>query len=188
MTRKEPEAVDASQFFEYGKVVLEDTDPVGRTASIRMQMPNCLFQAVTPSLLGAGFVDEFKVADPLAVWIPQVTTERLSFMGKQLDQADVRINTAIAHQMGVVAQTFAKVAQLLTNPADLIPMLPLGTYVSLRFRCRIDDVPKVLFGVQETAVVGVPEFQWALACVLAQALMESERWPHRPLIGPVPAL
>lgn len=188
MPDREPEPVDSSQFFEYGKVVLEDTDPVGRTASIAISMPNCLFQAITPSLLGAGFIDNFKVSEPLAVWIPQVTKERLSFMGTQLDQADARINTAIAHQMSVVAQTFAKVSQLLTNPADLVPMLPLGTYVSLRFRCRIDDVPKVLFGIQETKVEGVHEFQWALACVLAQALMESERWPHRPLIGPVPAL
>lgn len=180
---KEPSPVDASQFFEHGKVVLEDVDHVARTAAVFMQMPCCLFQAVTPSLLGAGLVDNFRIAEPLACWLPQLTEERISFVGKQLDQAHVRVNTGVSQQMEAVLQTFVKISTLLNDPADMIPMLPLGTYVALRWRCRIDDVPKVLHGVQETPVVGVPEFQWALACVLAQAIREVESRPARPRLA-----
>lgn len=184
MTDKAVEAVESAQFFEHGKVVLEDIDPVGRMAAIRMQMPNCLFQAVTPSLLGAGFVDNFRVSEPLATWLPQLSEGRISVVGKQLDQCHVRINTAVAQQMDAILKTFVKVSEFLLNPADMVPMLPLGVYVSLRFRCRIDDIPKVLHGVQETPVEGVHEFQWALACVLAQAVTEAERWESRRRLGP----
>lgn len=188
MTEKAVEAVDSAQFFEYGKIVLEDIDPIGRMAAIFMQMPCCLFQAVTPSLLGAGFVDNFRVAEPLATWLPQVSKERLSFIGTQHDQCDTRINTAVAQQMDALLKTFLRISELLLNPADMVPMLPLGVYVALRFRCRIDDIPKVLEGVQKTPVEGVPEFQWALACVLAQAVIEAERWEARKRLGPARGL
>lgn len=181
---KAVEAADSARFFEHGKVVLEDMDPVGRTASIFVQLPNCLFQAVTPSLLGAGYLDNFRVAEPLSTWLPQVTEARLSFLGKQVDQAHVRINTAVAQQMDALLRTFASISQYLVNPADMVPMLPLGVYVSVRFRCRLDDVPKVLHGVQDTPVEGVHEFQWALACVLAQALREMEGWEAKRRLGP----
>ncbi len=182
------EPVDSARFFEHGKVVLEDIDPVGRMASIFMQMPNCLFQAVTPSLLGAGLVDNFRVAEPVATWLPQLTEARISFVGKQVDQCHVRINTAVSQQMESLLKTFVKISEYLLNPADMVPMLPLGVYVALRFRCRIDDVPKVLQGVQETPVEGVGEFQWALACVLAQAVIEAERLESRRRIGPARGL
>lgn len=188
MTEKAVEAVDSAQFFEHGKVVLEDMDAFGRMAAIFIQVPCCLFQAVTPSLLGAGLVDNFRLAEPLCCWMPQVSPARLSFIGKQIDQTDVRINTAVSQQMDVILKTFVKVSEYLLSPADLIPMLPLGTYVQLRFRCRIDDIPKVLEGVQNTPVEGVHEFQWALACVLAQAVIEAERWAARPRLRPAPGL
>lgn len=188
MSDKAVEAVDSAQFFEHGKVVLQDMDPIGRMAAIFVQVPCCLFQAVTPSLLGAGLVDNFRLAEPLCCWMPQVGEARLSFVGKQLDQANVRINTAVSQQMDVILKTFVKISEYLLNPADMIPMLPLGTYVQLRFRCRIDDIPKVLQGVQDTPVEGVHEFQWALACVLAQAVTESERWALRPRLRQGPGL
>lgn len=188
MTEKEVRAVDSAQFFEHGKVVLDDIDPVGRMAIVQVQMPNCLFQAVTPSLLGAGFVDNFRVAEPLATWLPQLSKARLSYVGTQLDQCEVRINTAVAQQMDAILKTFVKVSEFLLNPADMVPMLPLGVYVAVRFRCRIDDIPKVLEGVQGTPVEGVGEFQWALACVLAQAVTEAERWEAKRRLGPARGL
>lgn len=172
----DPEPSEFSRFFEHGHVEIEGTDAKTRQAAISMQLPCCLFQAVVPSLLGAGFIDNFRISEPLCVWIPKVTKERLSLQGSQVDNAVARINTTVEHQAAVIIKTFSMAAELLHNPADLVPMLPLGVYVSLRFRCRVDDIPKFLTGVQGTPVDGVPELQWALACVLAKVLMESQAW------------
>lgn len=185
MTERQPEPVESSRFFEHGFVEIEGTDAKTRQAALAVQMPCCLFQAIVPSLLGAGFIDNFRISEPLCIWIPKVSKERLSLTGAQVDNAVARINTTVEHQMAVIAKTFAMVAELLTNPADMVPMLPLGTYVALRFRCRVDDIPKVLHGVQATPVDGVAEFQWALACVLAKVLMESQAWG--PVFELVPA-
>ncbi len=168
--------MDSHRFFEYGLVAVDGTDPVRRHALLSVTIPNCLFQAVTPSLLGAGLVDDFKVADPVAVWIPQVSDDRLSAVGRQMDNASARINTIVRNQTEVILRTFQQAGMLLINPADLIPMLPLGVYVSFRFRCCVDDIPKVLEGVQNTPVSGVHEFQWALAEALASVLTESKAW------------
>lgn len=174
---------DSARFFEHGVVTVEETDPRSRQAALSMTMPNCLFQAVTPSLLGGGLIDNFRLAEPLSVWLPQVTEGRLSFVGTQVDNAVARMNTIVRNQAEVVLQTFAQASNLLLSPADLIPMLPMGVYVSLRFRCRVDDIPKVLEGVQGTPVVGVAEFQWALATALAAVLTESAAWAPRPALS-----
>src|ERR1700690_4251128 len=162
---------DDCKFFEYGEVVLEEHDFSSRQASIRICMPCCLFQAVTPSLLGAGLIDQFKLRDPMAVWVPTFSKERMSSVAEgMIHNSLIRLNMSLKTRVEEVLRTFRICAQMVLNPSDLIPMLPLGTYVNLRFRCEIDKIPNVLIGIQNTPVDGIVEFQWALATVLTYVL------------------
>ncbi|OPZ38218.1 MAG: hypothetical protein BWY99_01678 [Synergistetes bacterium ADurb.BinA166] len=174
------EAAESSKFFEHGEAVLEESDYATRMASVRIRMPCCLMQAVTPSLLGGGLLDELKIMEPVAVWIPQLSDQRVSpAVRARLPDAHVRINSGMRAHVDELLKLFKGAASVVLDPADLVPCLPLGTYVQFRFRCRVDDVPKILEGVQSTAVAGVPEFQWALAMVLRCALEDFERHEAR---------
>ena len=173
----EPEPADSAKFFEYGEVVFEERDFPSRTAAIRICVPNCLFQAVTPALLGAGLIDQFTVRDPIAAWVPMFTDARMIPHASELvDNACAQMNATASMVATSALRAFHSMARLLNNPSDLVPILPLGVYVTLRFRCRIDDIPKVLFGIQGIPVDGVAEFQWALASVLACVLQDMRTW------------
>ena len=178
---RRPEASDDAKFFEYGQVVLLERDFKTRQASMDVCMPNSLMQAVTPSLLGAGWVDNFRVRDPVAVWIPQLTPERMNGLSVGHDLPHTRANIALRQWTEEVLQVFQKVSQFLVDPSDIVAFLPMGTYVCFRFRCRVDDIPKVLEGVDRTPVVGVREFQWALATVLAAVCLDVQAWESRAL-------
>lgn len=167
---------DFQKFFEYGEVSLEEHDFFTRQTSIRICMPCSLFQAVIPSLLGAGVIDQFKIREPMAIWIPNFSQEMLLPMADQsIDNILIRINMSLKAHAEEILQTFHTCAQLITNPSSLIPILPLGVYITIRFRCRIDDIPNVLIGIQKTPVDGIYEFQWALATVLARILEDFEK-------------
>lgn len=162
---------DNCKFFEYGEVVLGEYDFDSRQASIQICIPCCLFQAIIPTLLGAGIIDQFKLREPMAVWVPTFSKERMSSNANNLvDNALVRLNAGLKIKAKEVVKTFQACAELVLNPSDLIPILPLGIYVNLRFRCEIDKIPNVLIGVQNIQVDGIAEFQWALATVLTQVL------------------
>jgi len=178
---RKPEASDDAKFFEYGHVLLLGNDFKTRQASLEVCMPNSLMQAVTPSLLGAGWVDQFRVRDPVAVWLPQLTPSRMNAAASGHDLPHTRANMALKQWAEEVLQVFQKVAQFLVDPSDIVPFLPMGTYVQFRFRCRVDDIPKVLEGVDATPVVGVPEFQWALASVLAAVCLDYQAREARAL-------
>jgi hypothetical protein len=169
---KKPEPSENSRFFGHGYVILEAKDFKTRQASLEICLPHTLLQAITPSLLGSGWVDRLKVKEPISVWIPQLTAERMNNAAAGIDVPHIRSNMALKQWTDEVVQVFQKISQYLIDPSDIIPFLPMGTYVQLRFRCRIDDIPKVLEGVQNTPVIGIPDFQWALASVLAMVCME----------------
>jgi hypothetical protein len=172
-----PEPSESTKFFEFGEVTFEERDFPSRQAAIRICMPCCLFEAVTPSLLGAGVIDQYRVREPMAVWMPKFSTERMHPNAEQLlDNSLERLNMTLRATSENTLEIFRNLSYLVADPSDLVPLLPLGTYITFRLRCRIDDIPKVLFGVQNTPVNGVAEFQWALASVLACVLEDIQKW------------
>jgi hypothetical protein len=176
MAEREIEPQDDTRFFEHGQVNFAARDFPSRTAALDITMPCCLFQAVVPQLLAAGLIDHPRIHQPLSVWIPQVTTERMNLFGHTKAGAD-QVNVGIRALIQQVTTVFEKLAVYLMDPSDAIPMLPLGTYMDFRWRVRVDDVPKVLEGMQKQIhIAGVAEFQWALACVLQCVLEDYEHW------------
>jgi hypothetical protein len=175
---RKPEPADDAKFFEYGYVVLQARDFKTRQASLEICIPNTLLQAVTPSLLGSGWLDKFRVRDPIAVWIPQLTPERFNVAATGHDIPHTRANRALKQWTEEIIQVFQKVAQFLNDPSDIVPFLPMGTYVLIRFRCRVDDIPKILEGIDKTPVVGIDKFQWAMATVLATVCLDFQSYEN----------
>jgi len=170
------EPSDFARFFEHGEVSFMERDFPRRQARLEVVLPCCLFQAITPSLLGAGFIDNLQIRQPVAVWMPQLTKSRLNALTMEVPDAAERMNKAVLERIDLILKTYEGLAHFVNDPTDIVPMLPLGTYIKFHFRCRIDDIMKVLEGVQNTPVAGVPEFQWALASVLHCVLQDIHAW------------
>jgi hypothetical protein len=164
---------DPLRFFEHGGVSIVGHDAKSRQAILLVCMPCCLMQAVTPVLLGAGTIDGFCVMNPVSVWIPQLSDERFhpEYVGVD-ERVGVRANRVLSQKIQGVLSAFGSLTPILKNPSDIIPVLPLGTYVQFRYRCRLDDLAPALIEMEKTMVVGVPEFRYALAGALAKILIE----------------
>lgn len=172
---EKPNPADDSKFFESGSVVLELCDVKSRQAGIRVCMPCCLFQTVSPHILGGGTVDELRIMDPISIWVPKLDKSRFIGPAASVDGVESQLNVALRAEAERMGKIFVHMSSHLADPSDLIPVLPLGTYITFLFRCRIDNVMKVLEGIDSIPVVGVREFQWSLASVLYKALSEFER-------------
>ena len=183
---KKPEPSESAKFFGSGYIILESKDYKTRQASLELCLPHTLLQAITPSLLMSGWIDKLEVKDPITVWLPQLTAERMNEAASSHDVPHIKANMALKQWTEEVVQVFQKIAQFLVDPSDIIPFLPMGTYVKLRFRCRVDDIPKLLQGVEDTSISGIPEFRWALASVLAEVCLyfqaiDSKKIPISPI-------
>lgn len=158
-------------FFEHGFVQAVSWDPVSRQAAFSVTVPASIVQTVTPPLLGAGKLDQYVLHNPVAAWIPVIGSGRLHPAAANPDMAD-RINRKVREKVQEILDLFLDVSRILVDPSDLIPALPLGTYVNFRFRCRVDGMIKVLSELDRTRVAGVPEFRYALSSALAEVLKE----------------
>jgi hypothetical protein len=161
------------RIFEHGGVQVLESDADSRQAAFRMSMPVSVVQTVSPALLGAGMMDQYVLASPLSAWIPSLAADRVK---PELSERDPevarRLNSAVQAKAYEVLELFRTLSQAVVDPSDLIPMLPLGTYVKFRFRCRVDDLPKALSELERSAVAGVGEFRYALASALAEVLLQ----------------
>lgn len=157
-----------AKFFEYGEVSVDLHDNVGRKASLHVCMPCCLMQAVTPVLLGAGFIDKYEIRSPLVVWIPSLPLER--FRDEVSDSEPEASQKAFIYTSDVAKSNldlFSSMSHILKDPSDMVPLLPMGTYVTFQYQCKTDSLGEVLIKLMGVPISGIPEFQFALATVLA---------------------
>lgn len=162
---------EESRFFEHGVVRLGMVDDRSRQVSISIIAPFCVVQAATPVLLGHGFMDEFRVHDPLAVWMPPIKPDAFKDLVR-VPHPDVAVQARVIVNQHVsrLLTTFHEISQAMDDPSELVPMLPIGTYVHVRYRSALDEYVKVLEKLQAEAVAGVLEVRYAMAEVLAYVL------------------
>jgi hypothetical protein len=163
---------DESTFFEYGKVSLLLSDYESRTVSVEISMPCSLFQTVVPQLLAHGQIDYLKIREPIAVWIPQLADDRFSENARVIKGIGDRINVALKEEASRTIKLFIHLQDHLKDPSDIIPILPLGIYVTFNYKCFVDRIMNILVGIESIPVFGIPEFQWSLASVLNQVLQD----------------
>jgi len=168
---------ESATFFDHGKVEILDHEFRTREAQFRITVPCCLFLAATPQLLAHGLIDEFSVHHPVSIWIPSLTQDRFHpAIVEQIPLVAEKANAALRQTAERTAQNFEDLIQYMPFPDDLIPTLPLGVYIEFKYRCRVDDVAKILIGMQQTVHHGIAEFRYALAQVLHCALQDVDRW------------
>lgn len=163
---------DEAQFFEFGEVAVVHRNDRERQVALAICMPCCLFQIVMPTMLHAGFVDNFAIRQPLAAWLPHIRNDRFHVLAQKEAAIEKRMNEALKLHLEKSLNSFISLSQFFTDPTDIVPILPLSIYVTFQYRCQIDKIPDILFFLQETNIVGVPEFQWAMASVLGSILEE----------------
>jgi len=155
------------KIFERGAVVVVSCDKMSRQAAFRVTLPASLAQAVTPALLGAGVIDQYTLANPVAAWIPTLGPDRFKDVGPGVPEA---VNEAVRMKVMEVLTMFNGLGQVVVDPSDLIPMLPLGTYVSFRLRFVVDKLVPVLDSLEAMPVAGAGELRYALAGALSEVL------------------
>jgi hypothetical protein len=163
-------------FFEYGKVILKASDFKTRMVECHVCMPCCLMQTVIPHLLAGGSLHNLRIREPLAVWIPKIPAECFIEEVSQIANIEDKVQVSMREEIVRVSKLFTHLQPYLKNPADIVPMLPLGTYVEFEYRCVVDEIIKVIVGIEGILVHGVPEFQWALAKVLRLVISDFERF------------
>jgi hypothetical protein len=164
---------ETASFFDGGFVTCEALDEVSRKASISFRLPCVLFQTVSPILLGMGPLDLFQISEPMQVWIPRLSQERLVPTAEEiLPNASNQLNLAVSASTKSTVDLFNKLSVIVRDPSDLIPMLPLGIYISVRCRCDVDGIILALEKLQKLPIDGVFEIQWALSSVYGWILAE----------------
>lgn len=173
---------EVETFFEHGRFELLETDVRSRAAQTRACMPCSLFLAVAPSFLNSGLVENFRLKHPVSVWIPTLTADRFHpAVVEQVPLVAEKSNAALRQAAERAMQNFQDLSQLMPNPGDLAPSLPIGVYVEFEYRCRLDDLAALLLGVDRTPHPGVAELRYAVASVLHTALSDVERHETRRL-------
>lgn len=164
------------KFFEYGEMNLEACDQEVRQASIRICMPCCLMQTVTPVLLGGGLIDSYELRNPIAVWVPSVAASRYKpDASSELPRLAQAVEEQIHGALKKLLDLFSQASHVLTDPGDFIPALPMGTYIRFRYRCKTDRIVDVITELESIDTLGVQEFRFAMATILANILNEWEQ-------------
>jgi hypothetical protein len=158
-------------FFINGSVKVISEDMTSRHIQFSITMPACVMQAVTPLLLGAGFIDQYELRKPLSAWIPSIAEE--GFTSNSDPNFPTRVNALIHQSVKETLDLFSSVSSHLKFPADVLPILPIGIYVQFKFRCSVDALGPILENMGGAA--GVAEFRFALASVLASVLARWDR-------------
>ena len=159
-------------FFDYGHVNLTLCDSVSRQAMFDICMPCCLFQTVTPHLLNGGYIDDLKIRDPISIWIPKLTVDRFNDAVRSVQDIDNLTNNYIKEEIERVGKLYTNLQNYLIDPSDIIPILPLGVYITFFYRCNVDSIPAILEGIESIKVVGIKEFQWSLAVMMRHTLLQ----------------
>ncbi len=168
-------ARDVVTFFEHGKISLEEHDFKTREAALRVCLPCYIFLSISPALLGAGLIDDFSIHHPIAVWLPQLTSDRFHpSVANEVPLIAERTNAAIKATTEKALQNFQDLLQILPFPEDLIPSLPLGVYVQFSYRCSLDKMGAMLLNMGATPGHGVGEVRFAFAEILASALASQQ--------------
>ncbi len=166
-------------FLKHGEVSVLEEDRESGQAVMSVVLPACVMQAVTPCLLKAGSLDSYELRWPLAAWVPTVADAGFRSPDPTVCS---EVNARVARVASDALRAFADVAPHLLFPGDVLPALPLGTYVRFRLRFSVDRLaPQIgLMGGE----AGVAELKYALASEVAALL---SRWGRTSEDGAPPA-
>jgi hypothetical protein len=163
---------DHFPLFEYGSITITGHDKAERQVALKICIPCCIVQAILPIISDIGIINNYSVKNPIAIWMPTLAQDR--FNATLIQQHPTLHNIAnnqIKKKLQEVLDLFIEVSKALNAPTDITSMLPLGIYVVFQFRTKIDNIAKILMGLDNVGLPGVEEFRFALAAALARILI-----------------
>ena len=161
-----------AKFFDHGEVRLVKYDVVQRQALLSVTAPYCLVHIASRALLFGGTMDNMTLHQPLVVWSPGFNASHIKIEGVA-DPEGVARKITDAVQKSVVSSLalFAGYSTKLLNPVELSTILPIGTYVTFRYRCTPDKFIVSLTNNLETVEnTNEHEFKQALINVMSYSL------------------
>jgi len=162
---------DNFPLFEFGGISIVNYDKEEREVALKICIPCYIMQTILPTISGIGIVNDYSVKNPIAIWMPTLAPDRFNTaLVDQYPRLPNEANTQIKEKLQEILNLFFEISKATNLPTDLTAMLPLGTYVVFQFRSKIDDMAKILLGLNDSELPGVPEFRYALAAVLARIL------------------
>jgi hypothetical protein len=72
-------------------------------------------------------------------------------------------------------ELFLELSKATSQPVLLNPILPMGTYVSIKYSMYAPDVLKLLLGLESVKVIGMNHFLFAITDVLVRLDLLAKR-------------
>jgi hypothetical protein len=162
--------IKTHQFFDFGKVTIISYDNYSRQIALDTCIPCSLLLAIDNVILKHSVIDNYKIRNPLAAWTPKLDAIRFK---SEHRHATFEINEVIRNKILRLLTVLTNLTSVLNDPADITPMLPLGTYVEFRMRCKIDSMLDMIKEMEKmNNIAGISEFKYAMAESLALVLHE----------------
>lgn len=130
-----------------------------------IKMPNCLFQSITEHLYKCGSISNLQIMNPLSTWMPLFDNSSFKLIDSKL--VCKNINSLIRTKLNEILELFKDLSEILNNKEDAIPMMPLGTYIEFNYSSPEYEIAELLTKLENVKIIGVAEFKFALAEVLA---------------------
>ncbi len=146
-----------TEYFKKGYVKITSSDDTSQMVVIEMCIPCVIFQTISPVLFANGKVTSISIKDPISVWIPNLCMDRFKSGISNDEFIDKKINKVISEKVDDIGKLFAGVASLVVDKNDILPILPLGTYINVEFVSKYQDLKFVLHSVSNIKSSGVSE-------------------------------
>jgi hypothetical protein len=163
-------STDHAKFFDIGEVKVLSVDSKNRQTGLYFVAPICFVQPAFPALLSSGSIDSFSMIKPFISFVPKIKSENIK---SKSDQIVKRINTRVQDSIAKAMSVYSESEQFLSDPSLMLPILPLGIYVSFTYRCGVDQFVIAIRDRWNVAPGSYEdEFKWATIRVIAHVLSQ----------------
>ena len=141
--------------------------------SLYYNIPNCLAQAALPALMSVGIITSLELTNPVSVWVPPLDS---SHFRNEIAKTKIdAVNAVINEHLKRTVELFLELSKATSQPVLLNPILPMGTYVSIKYSMYAPDVLKLLLGLESVKVIGMNHFLFAITDVLVRLDLLAKR-------------
>jgi hypothetical protein len=161
-----------SLLFEYGEISVTCFDDKTKQVALGICAPLCIVQLALPLLLKSGFIDNFRVRNPLIAWLPVLSKERFTDKAiSEVPNIDEQVKQVVNSRIIEMLQLFNDISSILKNPDDILTLLPFGIYIKFQFRSTLKEVCEFIYEFNKNTNPGVKEFCYSIAAELSQLLI-----------------
>jgi hypothetical protein len=152
--------------FKYGYIELAAVDHVEQSVCIRWCIPIVLLHDLSPAFILFGHITDFTIKNPIAIWIPPISEDQIRPEFAPTEAVVNSLNVAFRDEGLRLAKLYGSMSEKLVDMSYMVPILPLGTYVTFSTIIQIAHVLPLLESLETLKSMGIREVQWVLASIL----------------------